>query len=138
MGKTVSVLNEDNVILFDGVCNLCNAFIQFIIKRDSRQVFKFASLQSEFGQELIKRHSHLQNVDAVFFLENGEVFVKSTAALKIAGKLKYWSVFKSLLFVPAFIRDWIYDLIAKYRYGLFGKKNECMIPSPELIGRFIS
>lgn len=129
-----------SVILFDGVCNLCNGFVQFIIKRDQQQKFKFASLQSDFaGKELSKYGLNNQKMNTVFLLENGKIYSRSTAALRILKQLNgLWPMFYVFIIFPAFIRNWIYNLIAKNRYKWFGKQDSCMIPSPELQHRFLS
>jgi predicted DCC family thiol-disulfide oxidoreductase YuxK len=129
---------ENSVILFDGVCNLCNGFVGFIIERDHQKVFRFSSLQSEFGQVTLKAH-HLPADEfySVILLQNGQVFQKSDAVLRIARQLpgyKWLTVFKIL---PRFFRDFIYELVARNRYRLFGRQDSCMLPSKELLGRFL-
>lgn len=129
---------ENPVIFFDGVCNLCNASVMFIIKRDRYKHFKFSSLQSDFAaktlpESLTKRAS----LQSLVLLDN-KILVKSTAALTIAKKLSgLWPVFYVFVVIPPFIRHSVYDLIAKNRYRWFGKKDQCMIPTPELKERFI-
>ncbi|MXO35240.1 MULTISPECIES: thiol-disulfide oxidoreductase DCC family protein [Apibacter] len=128
------------IVLFDGVCNLCNSTVQFIIKRDKHNQFKFSSLQSEYGQNFLKE----RNLDSSDFksiiLYEPEVayYTKSTAALKIAQNLGFpYNLLSVFLLIPSFIRDWIYSLISKYRYHLFGKKDSCMVPTPENKRKFI-
>ncbi|QII70501.1 DUF393 domain-containing protein [Apibacter sp. B3706] len=128
------------IVLFDGVCNLCNSTVQFIIKRDTHNQFKFSSLQSEYGQNFLKE----RNLDSSDFksiiLYEPEVayYTKSTAALKIAQNLGFpYSLLSVFLLIPSFIRDWIYSLVSKYRYHLFGKKDSCMVPTPENKRKFI-
>lgn len=128
------------IVLFDGVCNLCNSTVQFIIKRDTHNQFKFSSLQSEYGQNFLKE----RNLDSSDFksiiLYEPEVayYTKSTAALKIAQNLGFpYNLLSVFLMIPSFIRDWIYSLISKYRYHLFGKKDSCMVPTPENKRKFI-
>lgn len=119
------------LILFDGVCNLCNASVDFIIKRD-KGYFKFASLQSEFVRQLLPNLLVGENPESIILYENGEVFTKSTAALKIASHLQFpWNNLKFFLFVPRPIRDSIYKFIAQNRYRWFGKRNTCRLPTPE-------
>jgi len=130
---------KDNIILFDGVCKLCNASVQFVIKKDPQGKFHFASLQSETGQDLLKKHGlKIQNFDTFILLQNGQIFQKSTAALKVSRQLKgLWPVLYIFIFIPPFIRDAFYNLIAKNRYKLFGKKETCMIPTPAIQERFL-
>ncbi len=127
------------IILFDGVCNLCNASVQFILKRDSKAHFRFASLQSEFGkQQLLLYEIDASKCDSVIYIYKDRAFIKSTAALQIAKKLGGgWPLLYGLIIIPRFIRDWVYGFIAKNRYRWFGKKDSCMIPSPELKSRFL-
>ena len=133
-------MNADKpLILFDGVCNLCNKSVQFVIKRDPEAQFQFASLQSNAGQQFLKENNLPENNFNSFVLyERGKVFTRSTAALKVASKLKGWRWSKSLFIIPKFLRDAVYNLIANNRYKWFGKRNECMIPTPELKERFLS
>jgi len=129
-----------SVILFDGVCNLCNSFVQFVIKHDKNERFKFASLQSGFAEkELADSFIDTQKMSTVILLENGKLYSRSTAALRILKKLNgLWPLLYVFIIIPAFIRDVVYNLIAKNRYKWFGKKDSCMIPSPELQRRFLS
>ena len=133
---------EENkkIILFDGVCNLCNGSVQFVIKRDKKDVFRYAAIQSEVGEQLItERHIDTNQVDSIILIEPGVAyFTKSDAALEIAGELgglwKLTSVFK---WIPKSIRDVIYDFVARNRYKWFGKQESCMIPTPELKAKFL-
>ncbi|WP_353132097.1 thiol-disulfide oxidoreductase DCC family protein [Pseudopedobacter sp.] len=129
-----------SVILFDGVCNLCNSFVQFVIKHDRKERFRFASLQSDFAEkELANSFIDNQKMSTVILLENGKFYSKSTAALRILKKLNgLWPLLYVFIIVPVFIRDTVYNLIARNRYKWFGKKDSCMIPSPELQRRFLS
>lgn len=133
---------EENkkIILFDGVCNLCNGFIQFVIQRDSTDVFRYASLQSEIGQQLItERNIDTKKIDSVMLIEPGVAFyIKSDAALQIGRRLKgYRTISKLLNLIPSGLRNIVYDLVARYRYAWFGKKDACMIPTPELKAKFL-
>jgi len=122
-----------HIILFDGVCNFCNFWVNFIIDRDKDDIFKFAALQSEAGQKLLYKFN-LQTEDFdTFILIKGEIyFTKSTAALKIARKLNYpVKVLYYFIFIPKFLRDLIYSLIATNRYKFFGKRDVCRIPTDE-------
>lgn len=128
------------IILFDGVCNLCNGAVQFIIRQDKNDTFRFAALQSEKGQQLIKERGIDTNViDSIILIKpNVAYYIKSDAALEIAnnfgGGWKFLQIFKLL---PTSIRDFFYDFIARNRYRWFGQKNQCMIPTPELRAKFI-
>lgn len=131
-------MNDKPVILFDGVCNLCSGSVQFILKRDKEKKFLFASLQSSYGQSILKQFGLPANTFNSFILfEEGKIFIRSTAALKIFPQLKGWKWVKIFWAVPRFIRDAVYNLIAKNRYKWFGKKNECWLPTPELKKRFL-
>ena len=128
-----------SIILFDGVCNLCNGAVNFVIKRDPRNVFKFTPLQEKQGVLLLKTHAvDTQKLDSIVLIENEKVYVKSSAALRIARKMSnLWPLFFVLLIIPSFIRDGVYDFIAKNRYMWFGKKEQCMIPTPGLKEKFL-
>ena len=127
------------IILFDGVCNLCNGAVNFVIKRDTGNVFKFTPLQEKQGVLLLKTHAvDTQKLDSIVLIENGNVYIKSSAALRIAKKLSGpWPLFFVLLIIPSFIRDGVYDFIAKNRYKWFGKKEQCMIPTPGSREKFL-
>lgn len=123
------------IVLFDGVCNLCNGAVQFIIARDKHQGFRFASLQSTFGQQY---QEQVGEVDSILLVEEGQVYQKSTAALRIARKLNgLWPMLFVFIIIPPFLRDFIYDIIARNRYRWFGKKESCWLPTPDLKTRFI-
>lgn len=126
-------------ILFDGVCNFCNASINFIIDRDSKGIFKFAALQSEIGQELLKEFGlKTSDFDSIVAIEGDKVYQKSDAALEIARRMdRIWKVFYVLKIIPAFFRDPVYDLVARNRYRIFGRTDACRIPTPELKARFL-
>lgn len=128
------------VIFFDGVCNLCNSSVQFIIRRDKDNYFKFASLQSEFGQDFLAKHNLPKESFSSFILfENNRIYQKSTAALRVSRKLRgLWFLLYIYIIVPPFIRNWVYSIVAKNRYNWFGKKEECMVPSKELKSKFIN
>ncbi len=127
------------IILFDGVCNLCNSSVQFIIKHDKKSIFRFASLQSEFGKRIIEKFDLAnKNIDSVMLLENNAIELKSTAALQIAKQLGgIYSALYVFIIIPRFMRDSIYDFVARNRYRWFGKQESCMIPKPELKKLFI-
>ncbi len=134
---SVSALKQ--VILFDGVCNLCNGAVLFVIKRDKNVKFSFASLQSSFGQIQLKQHGlSSDELSTIVLLKDGRIFTKSTAALEIAKELDgFWPALYFFKIVPSFIRNPVYDLISRNRYRWFGKREACMIPTPELKARFI-
>ena len=131
---------QHSIILFDGVCNLCNGAVQFVIKRDKKNQFLFASLQSEEGKQILMDHNFQVNkMDSFFLVENGKVYDRSTAALRVLRRLNgFWRFFYGFIIIPKFIRDGIYDFIAKNRYQWFGRKDECMIPTPELKAKFLN
>lgn len=127
------------VLLFDGVCNLCCSSVQFVLARNKKQNIRFASLQSEFGQKALQEaHLPIDYTSSLVLLEDGKIFVKSEAALRLSkhlnGMWKIWSVF---LLVPSFIRNPVYDFIARHRYRWFGKQEVCWLPDPKWKGRFL-
>ena len=138
------------VVLFDGVCNFCDASVNFVIEHDRDGYFRFAPLQSEAGMKLAAEHglsSILSNIeaddgsvpiDSVILIEDGRSYTHSTAALRIARRLgPPWSWLYVFMIVPSALRDLFYRWFAKYRYKLFGRKDECMLPSPEVRARFL-
>ncbi|GAA0871670.1 DUF393 domain-containing protein [Gangjinia marincola] len=130
---------DKKIILFDGVCNLCNSAVTFIIRRDKNKVFRYAALQSDIGVFLLdKYHISPKETDSIILIDVGKVYVKSSAALRISKYLKggYPALYGFMIF-PKFIRNGVYDFIANYRYKWFGKKDSCMIPTPELKSLFI-
>ncbi|MFN8441819.1 MAG: thiol-disulfide oxidoreductase DCC family protein [Caldilineaceae bacterium] len=129
----------ESVVLFDGVCNLCNATVQFIIKHDAQRRFKFAALQSAAADQLLKQQPQLTSaLESVILVEDGKIYTESDAALHIARRLNgVWSLFFFLIFVPRWLRDPVYRFIARNRYRWFGKQDSCMIPTPELRSRFL-
>lgn len=132
-------MNSTPIILFDGICNLCSGAVQFIIKHDPKGKFLFASLQSEAGQGLLKKYElPLDNFNSFILLQDENVYTKSTGALKVARQIKgAWSWLYIFIIIPAFIRDAVYIWVSKNRYKWFGKKDTCMIPTPELKARFL-
>jgi len=127
------------IILFDGICNLCNASVQYVIRHDSKQIFRFASLQSRFGQEILSNNNlPVNDFNSFVLFDDSKIFTRSTAALKVARKLNgFIKLLYAFIIIPKFIRDAIYNIIAKNRYKWFGKKNECMIPTAELKSLFL-
>ena len=133
---------EENkkIIVFDGVCNLCNGFIQFVIKHDKNDDFRYAALQSDMGQQLIsERKINTEKIDSVILIEPGVAYyVKSDAALQVGRHLKgFRTISRVTNLIPIGLRNIIYDFIARYRYTWFGKKEVCMIPTPELKAKFL-
>jgi predicted DCC family thiol-disulfide oxidoreductase YuxK len=127
------------IVLFDGVCNLCNGSVQFILKRDSQARFRFASLQSEAGRSLLVQHGlDPEALSSVVVIEGGRVWQESSAALRIARHLPgLWKLLRVFLVIPRPLRDAVYRLIARNRYRWFGKTETCWLPTPELKGRFL-
>ncbi|WP_456424654.1 thiol-disulfide oxidoreductase DCC family protein [Lutibacter sp.] len=131
--------NNKLIILFDGVCNLCNSSVNFIIKHDTKEQFLFASLQSDAAKEILLQFSTKKlTVDSIMLIEGKNIYEKSSAILQISKHLNSgYKVLYGFIIIPKFIRDWVYDIIAKNRYKWFGKKEKCMIPTPEIKNRFI-
>jgi predicted DCC family thiol-disulfide oxidoreductase YuxK len=127
------------VILFDGVCNLCNGFVQFVIKRDNVAYFSFAALQSDYAQQKLDADLVDKNLSSVILMENGIVYTQSTAALRILKQMSgLYPLLYAFIIVPSFIRDAVYKWVARNRYKWFGKTEYCMVPTPELKARFIA
>lgn len=130
---------EHAIILFDGVCNFCNASVNFVIRHDQHDRFRFAPLQSALGQALQEQYQLDPNTLSTFILvDNGKAYTKSTAALKVARRLGF-PVNLGYLFIilPPFLRNAVYDLVAKNRYKWFGKKETCMVPDERVRRKFI-
>lgn len=128
------------IVLFDGVCNLCNGAIQFIIKRDKKDKFRFAALQSEIGQKLVvERGIDTSKVDSIILIDPGVAYyTKSEAALEIGAELKGYRILSNILrLIPSSLSNIVYDLIARNRYKWYGKKETCMIPTPEFRAKFL-
>lgn len=133
-------LKQHKIILFDGVCNLCNGSVTFILQREKESVFQFASIQSEAGRGLLEWCGLPKDYNqAVILIDRGKIFLGSTAALKIGKTLKFpWSILSYAGFIiPKLIRDWVYNQIAQHRYQWFGKREVCMVPTPNLKARFL-
>jgi predicted DCC family thiol-disulfide oxidoreductase YuxK len=129
----------DHVVLFDGVCNFCNAAVNWIIAHDPEAKFKFAPLQSEFGEETRRKFGIGDNVDSIILIENGHAYMHSSAALRVARTLGgIWSLGYAGIIVPRPIRDWFYKYFAANRYRWFGKQDACMLPTPAVRERFVS
>jgi predicted DCC family thiol-disulfide oxidoreductase YuxK/protein-S-isoprenylcysteine O-methyltransferase Ste14 len=129
-----------SIILFDAVCNLCNASVRFIINRDRTKCFYFASRQSDVGRDLLERHGlDSRQHDTIVLIEGNRAFVRSTAALLIARRLTWpWSMLFGLIVVPRFLRDWIYDWLAANRYRWFGTSDKCTARTDDTKSRFLS
>jgi len=127
------------VILFDGVCNFCNSSINFIISQDKKRVFRFAALQSVAGKELLEKYDLPEGyLESFILIDNGKAYKSSSAGLKLYNKLSWhWKWLQIFWIVPRFIRDGVYSIIARNRYKWFGKKDRCMIPSPDVKSRFL-
>ena len=136
----LEIKNDIAIVLFDGVCNFCNSSINRIIKHDKKNYFRFAPLQSVIGQELLKKYAiDSSQTDSIILIENNKAYIKSTAILRVTKHLnRLYPLMYSLLIIPPFIRNGVYDLIARNRYKWFGKKEVCMIPTPEIKEKFIS
>lgn len=129
-----------DIIFFDGVCNLCNGAVRFIINHDKNNVYRFASLQSDFANNLLNEYGVkiTEPPQSILLLRNGKIYSESTAALRIAQKLGGgWKLLSIFLIIPKFISDALYRFVARNRYKWFGKRDTCMIPTPELKERFL-
>lgn len=127
------------VLLFDGVCNLCNASVQWVLKRDRKGAFRFASLQSETGQELLKAFGFSQkNFDTVVLIDGGRIYTRSDAPLEVVRRLGGgWPLLTVFKIIPLAVRNAVYDWVACNRYRWFGKREACMLPRPEWKDRFL-
>jgi predicted DCC family thiol-disulfide oxidoreductase YuxK len=128
-----------SLVLFDGACNLCNGFVQFVVARDPGGRFQFGALQSASARRVLELHDTPAPLpDAIVLVDDGQLFTRSTAALRIARRLTFpWPLAYAFIAVPRPLRDWIYDLIARHRYRWFGTRDHCMVPTPALRSRFI-
>ncbi len=137
----MSELNElkNPVVLFDGVCNLCSTSVQFIIKPDPKRQFRYASLQSDFGQKVLQQFGlPADELNSFILLEAGKIYTKSTGALRVTKKLNsLWPMLYGFIIVPPFIRNAVYSWVANNRYKWFGKKEACWLPTPELRKLFL-
>ncbi len=133
-------MKQQPVILFDGVCNFCNSAVNFTIKRDKKAVIQFAPLQSEKGRMFLRQYNlPADDMRSFVFIEDGKTYFRSTAALKVCRYLNgLWPLCYIFILVPRFIRDAVYNFIAKHRYKWFGMRQECMMPTPEIKKRFLT
>ena len=132
----MKTINEP-VILFDGICNLCNRSVQFILKYDKKEIFKFTTLHSQYASELLRSYQYEKITDSVLLVDNGKLYQQSTAALMIARQLKYFWILYPLIYLPKWLRDTFYDFVAKNRYQWFGKRESCMMPDEKFRKRFL-
>ena len=133
--RGVEMSAEPHVVLFDGVCNLCNGAVRFILARDPGERFQFASLQSEAARRLLRDDGR---VETIVLLEAGKRYTRSTAALRIARGLRFpWPLLYAFVAVPRPLRDLVYDWVARHRYAWFGKRDTCLVPTPEVRRRFL-
>jgi len=132
--------DQHSILFFDGICNLCNQAVGFVIRHDKRARIHFATLQGNMGEEA-RRHIQATKgtvPDSLIFLDKGVYYTKSAAALRVAGYLNGgWPLMKIFLIVPTFLRNAVYDYIAGHRYKWFGKQDACLLPTPALKARFI-
>jgi predicted DCC family thiol-disulfide oxidoreductase YuxK len=128
------------IVLFDGVCNFCNSSIQFILRRDRSRAFRFAALQSEAGRRLLQQFRLPEDdLESMVLIEDGRAYHRSAAGLRIARRLGWaWPLLYGLIVLPPFLRDAVYNLIARNRYRWFGKQDQCMIPTPDVRDRFLA
>ena len=128
-----------SIILFDGVCNLCNGAVNWIIDRDKKNQFKFASLQSAFGKNVVKEHSlDNQYLDTIVLLQNQKIYLRATAVLRIVKQLGgFYRLAAIFLIIPAPILNFFYNIVAQYRYAWFGKRDSCRVPEAGLKNKFI-
>ncbi len=135
----MEIPKDKKIILFDGVCNLCNSSITFVIKHDPKDLFRYAPLQSDIGKSLLQKHQiDSEKVDSIILVDQEKAYTKSAAALHIARSLSgAYPLLAIFLIIPAFIRNLVYDYIARNRYKWYGKKESCMIPTPALKAKFL-
>ena len=127
------------IILFDGVCNLCNSWVHFLIRRDDDKIFRFLTLQSKTGQEIKKKLKlNFDSINTVILLKNGKYYVKSEVVFELIEYLSpVYKVFYTFRVLPISFRDWVYDRIASVRYKIFGKKEKCEMPDPNVVSFFL-
>jgi predicted DCC family thiol-disulfide oxidoreductase YuxK len=129
-----------NLILFDGVCNFCNTAVQMVIEIDHHKIFKFAAIQSELGQQLYRQHGlDPINIQTLMFVDGPEILTKSDAVLAVLARLDGgWQLLSSFRAMPQPLRDWAYSEFARQRFAVFGRRDQCMVPTPDLQERFIN
>lgn len=133
------ILKNKTILLFDGYCNLCHSSVQFVLKHEKKQELYFTSLQSKIGLEILKYYNiDTNSIDSLVLIEKNKAYTKSTAALKLTKHLKgLYSLGYIFIIIPAFVRNWVYDFIAKNRYKWYGKLDSCLIPDENLAKRFL-
>lgn len=133
-------LDAGPILFFDGVCNLCSSSVQFVIENEAAPVMRFASLQSDLAAQVLPGlGADPTKLNSVVLVDNGVAYERSSAALRVAKRLRApWRFMGVFLIVPSFLRDLVYELIAKNRYRMFGKKEACWLPSPDLKARFLA
>ncbi|MFK7809688.1 MAG: thiol-disulfide oxidoreductase DCC family protein [Saprospiraceae bacterium] len=131
--------SKNPILLFDGVCNLCNHSVQFVISNDKEGLFRFAALQSDVGRQLLQKHNlSPDDMDTVVLVMNDKAYTRSSAALHVLRRLGMpFSLLSVFLILPKFLRDFVYDFIARNRYKWFGRQESCWMPTPELKSRFL-
>lgn len=132
-------IKSNKIILFDGVCNFCNYWVNFAIKRDRKKKLKFTTLQGETAKQLLlKFHINPISINSVVFIDKDKAYTQSSAAIRICKYLNGgWKLFYGFMIFPKFIRDFFYNIIARNRYKWYGKKESCMVPTPEVKERFL-
>jgi predicted DCC family thiol-disulfide oxidoreductase YuxK len=132
-------MNEPPVVLFDGECNFCNGVVNFLLRQDKKKILRFAAMQSAAGERLLQQYGFPgQYLKSFVLIENGKAYKKSTAGLRLYGKLPwYWKWTQVFWIVPRFLRDAVYEFISNNRYKWFGKRDACMLPTPEVQSRFL-
>lgn len=139
-GRSGDPSSDGAVVLFDGVCNLCNGAVRFIIARDPKSRFRFAALDSDAARDVLRDRVVSEPLpDSIVLVDSTGVFTRSTAALRIARRLRFpWPIAAVFLLIPSPLRDAVYDFIARRRYRWFGKRDLCWMPTPELQSRFLT
>jgi predicted DCC family thiol-disulfide oxidoreductase YuxK len=132
-------MTEAPLVIFDGVCNFCNYWVNFAIKHDKKKRLRFAPIQGKTAAAVLARQGiHPNKLSSVVLIDNGKAYTQSSASIRICRYLDGgWKLFYGLMIIPKFIRDFFYNIIARNRYKWFGQKDACMIPTPELRERFL-
>lgn len=136
-------MDKDYILLYDGLCGLCNSSVQLILRYDKKNTMRFAPLQNHFSRSIMERNPDLRTIDSLILIEEAgtpeeKIFIRSSAALTIAGYLGgYWKIFLIFSLLPLVLRDALYDLVTRHRYRFFGTYETCPLPSQETKSRFI-
>ena len=130
---------DHSIVLFDGICNYCNSWVNFTIRHDKRDMFRFAPLQSDAGRTILEKFGlDSEKIDTFVLVEGEQIYLRSTAGLRmLKGIGGFYAALYSLIIVPPYLRDWVYRIIARNRYRWWGKKETCMVPTPELKKKFL-